>query len=80
MRKHRSNFVILLLNQLYVLTVKKKNNFSHENNTNNTAQTAMPVFWAVTPCGLVDRYQRLRGTYCLHLQGFRSEETLVFSF
>jgi hypothetical protein len=26
------------------------------------------VFWAVTPCSLVDEYQCFRGTYSLHLQ------------
>jgi hypothetical protein len=26
------------------------------------------AFWAVTPCGLVGRYQRFGGTYFLHLQ------------
>jgi hypothetical protein len=26
------------------------------------------VFWVVTQCGLVGRYQRFGGTYCLHLQ------------
>jgi hypothetical protein len=29
------------------------------------------VFWVVTPCRLVGRYQRFGGTYCLHLQGWR---------
>jgi hypothetical protein len=28
----------------------------------------MIVFWAVTPFGLADGYQR--GTYCIHLQGW----------
>jgi hypothetical protein len=27
------------------------------------------VFWALTPCGLVGKYQRFGGIYCLHLQG-----------
>jgi hypothetical protein len=27
------------------------------------------LIWVVTPCGLVGRYRRLGGTYCLHLQG-----------
>jgi hypothetical protein len=27
------------------------------------------VFWVVTPCSLVGRYQHLEGTYCFHLQG-----------
>lgn len=27
------------------------------------------VFWVVMSCGLVDGYQRLGGTYPLHLQG-----------
>jgi hypothetical protein len=30
------------------------------------------VFWVVTPCGLVGRYQCFGGTYCLHLQGWIS--------
>jgi hypothetical protein len=25
-------------------------------------------FWVVTLCGLVGKYQRFGGTYCLHLQ------------
>jgi hypothetical protein len=29
------------------------------------------ISWAVTPCGLVSWYQRLGGTYCLHLQLWR---------
>jgi hypothetical protein len=29
---------------------------------------SMLVFWVVTPCGLVGRYQRFEGTYSLHLQ------------
>jgi hypothetical protein len=29
---------------------------------------SMLVFWVVTPCGLVGRYHRFRGTYCLSLQ------------
>jgi hypothetical protein len=33
----------------------------------------MLVFWAVTLCGLVGRYQRFGGTYCLRLQGGRAE-------
>jgi hypothetical protein len=28
------------------------------------------VFWVVTPCGLVGRYQRFGGTHCHHLQHF----------
>lgn len=27
------------------------------------------VFWVVTPYSLVDDYQHLGGTYCLHLNG-----------
>jgi hypothetical protein len=30
---------------------------------------SLMVFWAVTPCGIVDRYRRFGGTYCLQLQG-----------
>jgi hypothetical protein len=32
------------------------------------------VFWVVTQCGLIRKYQRFGGTYCLHLQSRRSEE------
>jgi hypothetical protein len=28
---------------------------------------SMLVFWVVTSCGLVGRYQHVGGTYCLHL-------------
>jgi hypothetical protein len=31
---------------------------------------SMLIFWVVTSCGLVGRYQRFGGTYCLHLQGW----------
>jgi hypothetical protein len=30
---------------------------------------SMFIFWVVTPCGLIGRYERFGGTYCLHLQG-----------
>jgi hypothetical protein len=45
----------------------------------------MLVFWIVTPCGLVGRYQRFGGTYCLHLQVFSpkavcSSQTLVSTY
>jgi hypothetical protein len=30
---------------------------------------SMLVFWVVTPCGIVVKYQRFGGTYCPHLQG-----------
>jgi hypothetical protein len=29
----------------------------------------MLIFWIVTLCGLLGRYQCFGGTYCLHLQG-----------
>jgi hypothetical protein len=32
---------------------------------------SMLVFWVVTPCGLVCKYQPAGGTYCLHLQSLR---------
>jgi hypothetical protein len=31
--------------------------------------TKMAVFWVVTPCSLVEVYQRFRGPCCLHHQG-----------
>jgi hypothetical protein len=33
-----------------------------------TVNFPMLVFWIVTPCGLIGRYQRFGETYCLHLQ------------
>jgi hypothetical protein len=48
------------------------------------------IFWVVTPCGPVGRYQSFGETYCPHLQGraeaapkmeaVRFSETLVSSF
>jgi hypothetical protein len=32
-----------------------------------TASVKVAVFWDVTACSLVDRYQSFRGTYCLNL-------------
>jgi hypothetical protein len=29
----------------------------------------MMLFWVLTPCRLVGRYQRFGETHCLHLQG-----------
>jgi hypothetical protein len=37
--------------------------------------TMLLLFWVMTPCGLVSRYQRFGETYCLHLQGFSYEST-----
>jgi hypothetical protein len=28
---------------------------------------SVSIFWAVTPCDIVGRYQYTIGTYCLHL-------------
>lgn len=43
----------------------------------------MLFFWVVRQCRLVDRYQCLGETYCLDLQGLRTEvlkiETVYFS-
>jgi hypothetical protein len=33
----------------------------------------MLIFWVVTPCGTVGRYQRFRGTYRLHFQGVTAQ-------
>jgi hypothetical protein len=30
----------------------------------------MLIFWVLTLCGIVGKYQRFGGTYYLHLQGF----------
>jgi hypothetical protein len=32
---------------------------------------SMLVFWVVTPCGFIGRYQCSGGTYCLHFQRWR---------
>jgi hypothetical protein len=32
-----------------------------------TMKIAVLVFWVVTPCGLVGRYQQFGGTCCLHI-------------
>jgi hypothetical protein len=44
----------------------------------------MAFFWVITPCSLVEVYQRFRGTCCLHYQGLNAaceaasnSETLV---
>jgi hypothetical protein len=39
----------------------------------------MLIFWVVTPCGLEGRYQRLGGTYCLHLQDCLNMEAVFYS-
>jgi hypothetical protein len=31
-------------------------------------EMSMLVFWVVSPCELVSRYQLFGGTYCLHIQ------------
>jgi hypothetical protein len=36
------------------------------------------VFWDVTPCTLVNRYQRFGGICCLHLQGDTEGSSKVF--
>jgi hypothetical protein len=36
----------------------------------------MLVFWVVTPCRLMGRYQCFRGTYCFHLQNWSQHEQL----
>ena len=33
------------------------------------ASIEIPVLWLITPCVVVQRYQRFGGTSCLHLQG-----------
>jgi hypothetical protein len=34
-------------------------------------QIYIEVFWYITPCSLVDGYQRFGGTYCVHLMDRR---------
>jgi hypothetical protein len=36
------------------------------------ASMKMTVFWVVSPCILVEVYQRFRGACCLHYQGIRA--------
>jgi hypothetical protein len=40
---------------------------------------SISVFWAVTPCGLVGRYQRFGGIYCLHVQDAETQKTNIDS-
>jgi hypothetical protein len=35
----------------------------------------MLVFYIVTPCGLLGRYQRFGKKYCLYLQGITTQKT-----
>jgi hypothetical protein len=37
----------------------------------------MLFFWVITSCGLVGRYQRFGGTYCLHLQAVSVSVRLI---
>jgi hypothetical protein len=39
---------------------------------NLTTCSEMAVFWVVTPCSLVECYQRFRGPCCLHHQGYET--------
>jgi hypothetical protein len=41
---------------------------------------SMLVFWVVTPCGLVGRYQRFGRTYCLNLQPRRPTQTCLLVY
>jgi len=41
-------------------------------------QIKITVFWKVMPWNLADRYQRLGGVCCLHLQGRRAIQLNVF--
>jgi hypothetical protein len=34
------------------------------------------IFWILSPCRLVGRYRHLRGTWCLHLQGWSVERRI----
>jgi hypothetical protein len=43
-------------------------------NERNSCRYFMLVFWVIKTCGLEDRYQRFRGTYCLHLQGWSEDK------
>jgi hypothetical protein len=42
----------------------------HQNESEYNLVSSLLVFWVVTPCGLVHRYQHFGETYCLHLQGW----------
>jgi hypothetical protein len=39
----------------------------------------MLVFWILTPCGLIGRYQHLGGTNCLDLQGCTTSAYVVIT-
>jgi hypothetical protein len=59
----------MLLDQDSSLEEKKTLTFSNTSARQISFSTKMAAFWDVTPCSLVEVYQRFRGTCCLHHQG-----------
>jgi hypothetical protein len=45
--------------------------------TAQTVKTSMLIFWVVTLCGLVGRYQSFGGTRCLHFS-FNEDGSIMF--
>jgi hypothetical protein len=60
--KKRLAYVTLLNKMKYI--------GKYETRGSHAVKMSMFIFWIVKPHGLVGRYQRCRGTYCLHLQSW----------
>jgi hypothetical protein len=43
-----------------------------------TVKMLMLVYWVLTLCGPVGRYQRFGGTYCLHLHSIIAQKTNIY--
>jgi hypothetical protein len=61
-------YVFLLSAVMRYRMLRKKLNYMRSE-VLTTVKMSILVFWVVTPCGLIGRYQRFGGIYYLHLQG-----------
>jgi hypothetical protein len=81
---HISHLIVVVLFKLFAKTEKITMEDSRKSKWNAEIQIIwgshhlfhfpMLFFWVVTSCGLVRKYQRFGGTYCLHLK--ETSETL----
>jgi hypothetical protein len=44
-----------------------------------TAVNILMLFWAVTPCGVLGRYQSFGETYCSHIEGVKTQKSNINS-